>query len=1089
MKKSAHAEIESLAQLDDPILTDRLRGCSVVISVYQEGEGLSKLLDRAHRWLFVAVAALLCVSLFAPVMTTAAQDAASGTTVIANTGGDGATLRADAGVNAPAITTLAEGIEVIVLAGPVSDPEGNSWFQVSAQGSTGYVSAAFVGSGSNTAATTPDPTSTQAALVTEPTSPQVETPTGPSAPEWANPIDHGVVVNNANQGGLPADGLAVRVSASPDAEVIDRVYTGDRLDVTSQKIWTGDTPYYQVNFGNGGGFVNAWFLTLDSEAVPATEAPTEVVTEVPTEVVTQAPAEIVTEAPTEVVSETPTDVVTDAPTDVVTEAPTEVVTQAPVEVPSATPTDVVADAPANVAPATPTDAAAGIPVVMLTSIATVVPAETDQVSGTPEVTDAPTDEVVVASTPTVTDVPANEVVVAGTPAITDVPANEVVVAGTPAATVTTTDTEAVPATPAEVTAEKAQTTVTSPLNSMTAIGSATVTGTNGEGIRCRTAPDSSASTIVVLAEGTKVQVYGAPGNGWLQIGCGDQLGFGNINYLWSGGASDGDINSGGRLSVSGTGGGLNCRTGAGTSFSVIAVIADGTAVTIRGQAANGWTPVTCAGQNGFVSSDYISVSPITDGGNTGGSTGAGTVSGTGGDGVRCRTGASTNSTVILVVGEGTTVTIRGASSNGWTPVTCGGQNGYISSQYLTAGSGGNPAATKTPVPGGGGASSGNVIVTGSGGGVNCRSGAGLNYSVVAVVADGATVPTRSGSTNGWQAVTCNGQNGFILGDLTTPTQGGGGATTPTPAPGNGGGSVTGTATVTGTGGDGVRCRVSAPNGNPIAVLPEGTTVSLRGSASNGWQPVVCGGQNGFVSSQYLTSGGGSTAPGTTPTPPPATGGLVANDHALVEAEVNLRYEPSLGSGVSIVVPSGIVVLITGNATSGFYPVNYDGLKGYMSADYLSKTSAELSKRGGSGNPGTTPAPAPGNGGGGSATGNAMVNFAMGYLGYPYVWATHGPSSFDCSGFTYWVALNVLGIDIGTGTWTQSVSGTPVSRASLQPGDLVFFQNTYEAGLSHVGIYIGNDQFIHAENENTGVRISDLNSQYYSSRWYGAVRLG
>ncbi|HKG25870.1 MAG TPA: NlpC/P60 family protein, partial [Thermomicrobiales bacterium] len=78
--------------------------------------------------------------------------------------------------------------------------------------------------------------------------------------------------------------------------------------------------------------------------------------------------------------------------------------------------------------------------------------------------------------------------------------------------------------------------------------------------------------------------------------------------------------------------------------------------------------------------------------------------------------------------------------------------------------------------------------------------------------------------------------------------------------------------------------------------------------------------------------------------------------------------------------------------------------------------------------------------------------------------------------------------IGTGTFTQVSAGRSVSQSALQPGDLVFFQNTYTWGLSHVGIYIGNGQFIHAENESTGVVISSLSSSYYSSRWYGAVRL-
>jgi cell wall-associated NlpC family hydrolase len=165
-------------------------------------------------------------------------------------------------------------------------------------------------------------------------------------------------------------------------------------------------------------------------------------------------------------------------------------------------------------------------------------------------------------------------------------------------------------------------------------------------------------------------------------------------------------------------------------------------------------------------------------------------------------------------------------------------------------------------------------------------------------------------------------------------------------------------------------------------------------------------------------------------------------------------------------------------------MDWDGLSGYMHGDYLEETTAALSERGGSASPGTTPGGTQSGGG----AGNSIVDYAMRYLGYPYVWATAGPSSFDCSGFINWVVKNVMGRDIGRGLFTQVAAGRAVSRSELQPGDLVFFQNTYQAGLSHGGIYIGNNQFIHAENPSTGVRISDLNSNYYSSRWYGAVRL-
>jgi len=214
--------------------------------------------------------------------------------------------------------------------------------------------------------------------------------------------------------------------------------------------------------------------------------------------------------------------------------------------------------------------------------------------------------------------------------------------------------------------------------------------------------------------------------------------------------------------------------------------------------------------------------------------------------------------------------------------------------------------------------------------------------------------------------------------------------------------------------------------------------------------------------------------------------MVSGDRGKVSVRANMRYQASMGANVVVVVNAGEVLRITGNATSGFYPVDYDGLRGFMSTDLLSKTSEALSERGGS----AAPAPAPPtSGGGGTATGNSVANYAMRYVGYPYVWATSGPSSFDCSGFTNWVIKNVVGQNIGTGLWTQSVAGSPVSRSNLQPGDLILFQNTYKAGLSHAGIYIGNNQFVHAENANTGVRVSDLNSTYYGSRWYGARRIG
>ncbi len=125
----------------------------------------------------------------------------------------------------------------------------------------------------------------------------------------------------------------------------------------------------------------------------------------------------------------------------------------------------------------------------------------------------------------------------------------------------------------------------------------------------------------------------------------------------------------------------------------------------------------------------------------------------------------------------------------------------------------------------------------------------------------------------------------------------------------------------------------------------------------------------------------------------------------------------------------------------------------------------------------------------ASTGETIVDFAMGYVGYPYVWAGNTPAGFDCSGFTQFVIMNTVGIDIGHGVPGQTAYGAWVDWGAWQPGDLVFFANTYSAGISHVGIYIGDGQFVHAENESTGVTISSLYSNYYSGHYYGAYRIG
>jgi peptidoglycan DL-endopeptidase CwlO len=120
-----------------------------------------------------------------------------------------------------------------------------------------------------------------------------------------------------------------------------------------------------------------------------------------------------------------------------------------------------------------------------------------------------------------------------------------------------------------------------------------------------------------------------------------------------------------------------------------------------------------------------------------------------------------------------------------------------------------------------------------------------------------------------------------------------------------------------------------------------------------------------------------------------------------------------------------------------------------------------------------PPPAPTSGG--------VVGIALSFLGIPYVWGGASPSGFDCSGFTMYVYSQV-GVSLPHHAASQYGYGSPVSRSSLAPGDLVFFN-----GLSHVGIYIGGGQFVHSPHTGDVVKISSI-SGWYSSTWVGAKRL-
>ncbi|MBS5793664.1 MAG: C40 family peptidase [Clostridiales bacterium] len=191
-----------------------------------------------------------------------------------------------------------------------------------------------------------------------------------------------------------------------------------------------------------------------------------------------------------------------------------------------------------------------------------------------------------------------------------------------------------------------------------------------------------------------------------------------------------------------------------------------------------------------------------------------------------------------------------------------------------------------------------------------------------------------------------------------------------------------------------------------------------------------------------------------------------------DSGLNLRKEANTSSEVLSIIPSGAYADLLQNDGS-WLKVKYNGTSGYISSQFGSITDKKEQNI-------TV---------GSSATAENVINFAKAHLGKPYIYgSTNLNVGTDCSGFTYSVFKN-FGINLNRVSKDQYLNGTPVEKSNLLPGDLVFFNTGGNSQISHVGIYIGNNQYIHCtDSKNQGVIISSLNNDYGLKTYYGARRV-
>lgn len=224
------------------------------------------------------------------------------------------------------------------------------------------------------------------------------------------------------------------------------------------------------------------------------------------------------------------------------------------------------------------------------------------------------------------------------------------------------------------------------------------------------------------------------------------------------------------------------------------------------------------------------------------------------------------------------------------------------------------------------------------------------------------------------------------------------------------------------------------------------------------------------------------------------------------SSVNIRAGAGTSYRSVAVASKGSKCYIIG-LNNGWFKVIYGNSIGYIRSDFVdlkeipyenqaSSNSPKFFRRGKS--TGVAPSAAALNGNSSASssaapvkptgvTGAAILAEAQKYLGIPYKNGGASPEGFDCSGFVYYV-LKQLGFAPSRTPAAQFNQGTSVTKANLQVGDIVFFANTYTSGISHVGIYAGNGQFIHSPNSRSTVSYSDLTSGYWADHYYGARRM-
>ncbi|KXY49869.1 SH3 domain-containing protein [Bacillus sp. FSL M7-1020] len=525
---------------------------------------------------------------------------------------------------------------------------------------------------------------------------------------------------------------------------------------------------------------------------------------------------------------------------------------------------------------------------------------------------------------------------------------------------------------------------------------------------------------------------------------------------------------------------LHVRAGSSTSQDIISRVYNGQSLNVIGE-ENGWFKINHNGKTGFVSGEFVSKKGATNS----------NVSTTGGknkvtaDVLRVRTAPNTSSSVSGRVYEGQTLNVIG-QENGWVKINHNGQTGYVSGQFVS-GVSANTGATndtnqQTVQP-----ASGNYTVNVSS--LRVRTGPSTSHTTVASITKGQVVQVV-GEVQDWFKINYAGQAAYISKDYVTK-----GGSNENGSQGNNQNNNQNNNVTVQTGGTYVvnatslRVRTGpAAYHSVIGGVLNGTTLNVVGSEGS-WFKVNYQGKTGFVSGEFVKFVKGGTATPEQPKQPEKPNQGAIGDYYINASALNVRSGEGTNYRIIGALSQGQKVQVI-SENSGWSKINYNGQNGYIGTRFLSKTPVggavdkpnnnnnnQNNNNQNNNNTGNN------NTGNNSGDTSSLLAYAKSMQGVPYVWGGTSANGVDCSGYIYHV-FKKFGHNISR----QSVAGYWSSlpkTSSPQPGDLIYFQNTYKAGPSHMGIYLGGGSFIQSGDK--GVAIASLSNSYWKSHFLGYTK--